>query len=258
MELNIDGQLFVVCGASSGFGRAVTQTLLDEHARVIAVARRKEKLEDLRSAAPDQCEIITGDLSREDTLEEIEHQVGDRNLTGLTLNSGGPPTGSAEHTTAEQWDAAYHSVFRWKTRLTGRLLPKMKAQNYGRILFIESASIKQPIPNLAQSNVMRAAIAGYVKTLSHEIASHGVTANILAPGSHDTPAIERVIESRKKDWNCSYDQARATMEKNVPVGRFGKAEELASLAAWLLSDKSGYVTGQVISHDGGNISGLFG
>lgn len=258
MDLQFNNTLFIVCGASSGFGRAIAETLLNEGASVIGVARREEKLEELKSQAPDRCNIIAGDVALDDTHDRILDTIGSRTLTGLVLNSGGPPPGPAETTETNEWDEAYQNVFRWKTELTRRVIPLLKQASYGRILFVESQSVKQPIANLAQSNAMRAAVAGYAKTLSQEVAGDGITVNLLAPGSHNTPAIERVIQSRQESWNVSYEEARTRMEANVPVGRFGEAEELASLAAWLLSGHSGYVTGQVISHDGGNIAGMFG
>ncbi len=258
MDLQLENRLFIVCGASSGFGRAISETLLNEGARIIAVARSEENLESLQRVSPEKCSIVSGDLNESATTDAILQSVGTNQPTGLVLNSGGPPPGLAETTTAEEWDQAYQKVFRWKTELTRQILPLMKKHRYGRVLFIESQSVKQPIANLAQSNAMRAAVAGYAKTLSQEVAPDGITINLLAPGSHNTPAIERVIKSRQERWGVSYEDARARMESNVPVGRFGEADELASLAAWLLSEHSGYVTGQVISHDGGNINGLFG
>lgn len=258
MDLQLTDRLFIVCGASSGFGRAVSERLLSEGARIIAVARSKEKLDTLSSSYPEACSAVTGDLTQPETIDTIMNAAESRQLSGLVLNAGGPPPGPAESTTADEWDQAYQKVFRWKTELTRQALPLMKRNGYGRVLFIESQSVKQPIANLAQSNAMRAAIAGYAKTLSQEVASEGITVNLLAPGSHNTPAIERVIKSRQESWAVNYDEARSRMEANVPVGRFGEAGELASLAAWLLSAHSSYVTGQVISHDGGNINGLFG
>lgn len=147
---------------------------------------------------------------------------------------------------------------RWKIDLALRLAPQFVENDYGRMLFIESKSVKQPLPALTLSNAFRAGMVGFAKTLSTEVAPSGVTVNVLAPGAHDTPAIERVIENSKGKKEISYDKAREEMEQNIPVKRMGTAEEFASLAAWLLSDHSGYVTGQTISHDGGAISGLFG
>ncbi len=258
MNLKIHGNFFLICGASSGFGKAIATALMNEGANVLAIARNEERLNALESSFPDQCETLAGDLTQQATIEKISDKVAGRTPAGIVLNSGGPPTGDAQDTTGEDWDSAYKSVFRWKAEIIRHLLPALKSAEYGRILFIESQSIKQPIPKLAQSNALRAAVAGYAKTLSQEVASIGITVNILAPGSHNTPAIERVIASRQEEWELSYEDARLAMENQVPVKRFGDADEMASLAAWLLSPLSGYVTGQVISHDGGKITGLFG
>jgi 3-oxoacyl-[acyl-carrier protein] reductase len=258
MDLQLENQLFLICGASSGFGRAVAERLLQEKANIIAVARRQEKLEELSTEFPNQVEIIVGDLSNSSTLTEIESSISGKQLHGALINAGGPPALSALETSLEQWDEAYHSVLRWKVDLTKRLVPHFINHEYGRILFVESQSIKQPIPSLVLSNAFRAGVAGFSKTLSLEIADQGITINILAPGSHETPAIERVIKKRAEDSGKSSDEVKAELEQSIPVRRMGTGSEFASLATWLLSPLSGYVTGQTISHDGGNIKGLFG
>src|SRR5690606_12630857 len=114
------------------------------------------------------------------------------------------------------------------------------------------------IPSLVLSNSFRAGVVGFAKTLSLEIAKTGITVNVMAPGSHETPAIERVIQKRSEDSGKSQEEMRRKLAEDIPVGRMGKAEEFASLAMWLLSPLSGYVTGQTLSHAGGNIKGLFG
>jgi 3-oxoacyl-[acyl-carrier protein] reductase len=164
----------------------------------------------------------------------------------------------AIETTMEDWDEAYQLVMRWKVSLTKRLLPYFQEERYGRILFLESHSIKQPIENLVLSNAYRAGIAGFAKTLALEIADKGVTVNIIAPGSHDSPAIKRVIQKAAENQHISYKEAQKKLEDNIPVKRMGKPEELAQLAAWLLSPLSSYITGQTINHDGGVNKSLFG
>lgn len=258
MDLGISNQRFLICGASSGFGRAVAEQLLNEQANIIAVARREEKLQELENAFPNQVITVIGDLTNEETLYEIESILNDQQLHGVLINAGGPPALSAIETSLEQWDEAYQTVLRWKVDLTKRLIPYFKKYEYGRLLFVESQSVKQPIPSLVLSNSFRAAVAGFAKTLSLEIAKEGVTVNLLAPGSHETPAIDRVIQKRAEESEKSFEEVKKEMEKSIPVGRMGTGEEFASLAAWLLSSHSGYVTGQTISHDGGNIKGLFG
>ena len=258
MDLKLDARQFLVGGASSGLGRAVAEALLDEGATVLAVARSEERLRELQATAPDRCRIVAADITADEGLERILGVARTLSLDGLVVNAGGPPVGEARSTGVTEWDTAYRSVFRWKAGLVNALLPAMVDRGYGRILFIESQSVKQPIPGLAQSNAMRAAVAGYAKTLATELARSGITVNILAPGSHDTGALERVIRSRAEAWGVDTSEARKRLAAAVPMGRFGRAEELASLVVWLLCGHAGYVTGQVVSHDGGNIAGLFG
>ncbi|MDX1618125.1 MAG: SDR family oxidoreductase [Balneolaceae bacterium] len=258
MDLQISEHRFLICGASSGFGRAVAERLLEEGAGVIAVARRSEKLEELADTYGDRVRTVAGDLTDENTHNEIETAIGNDPLHGVLVNAGGPPALTPMETAIYDWDKAYETVLRWKIELVLRLVSYFTSNEYGRILFIESQSVKQPIPKLVLSNSYRAAVVGFAKSLSEEIADKGVTVNVLAPGSHDTPAIERVIKKESDDSGKSPGEVRAEMEAGIPVGRFGKPEEIASLAAWMLSPHAAYVTGQTISHDGGVIKGIFG
>lgn len=258
MDLKLTGQRFIVCGASSGFGEAISRQLLIEGARVVVVARRGDQLRDKFSHFKTQTEIIEGSLIYGNTLDEIEKASKKDDFHGIVFNAGGPPTGTPLQTNMKDWDSAWQLVMRWKIDLALRLAPVLTQKQYGRMLFIESKSIKEPLPALALSNAFRAGVNGFTKSLSHEVAPKGVTVNILAPGAHETPAIERVIKNNSSIKGISYDDSKKDMENKIPVGRMGKAEEFASLAAWLLSPHSGYVTGQTISHDGGAVSGLFG
>jgi 3-oxoacyl-[acyl-carrier protein] reductase len=258
MDLSLYQQHFIVTGCSSGFGKAITETLCREGASVTGVARRQDPLAQLHHQWPDRFTPIQGDLGKPETLDRLLQATVDQPLHGLVLNAGGPPAMTAAETSMSDWDGAYASVFRWKADLALRLLPRFREAGYGRILFVESQSIKQPIPVLALSNAMRAAVAGFAKSLSRDVARQGITVNIVAPGPHDTPAIERVVAMNAEKSGQPADQTRKKMEEAVPVGRFGTAEELASLAAWLLSVNAGFVTGQTISHDGGTVAGLFG
>lgn len=258
MDLQIKDQRFIVCGASSGFGRAIAELLLDEGANVIAVARREKKLNELNETYGDAVDIVAGDLTDDDTHNKIEAAIGNDQLHGVVVNAGGPPALSPLETAIYDWDQAYENVMRWKIELILRLVSYFTSKEYGRILFVESQSVKQPIPDLVLSNSFRAGIVGFAKSLSQEVAKQGVTVNVLAPGSHDTPAIKRVIKKAVDESDKSFEEVREEMEGSIPVGRFGKGEELASLAGWLLSPHASYVTGQTISHDGGNIQGLFG
>jgi 3-oxoacyl-[acyl-carrier protein] reductase len=258
MDLKIKDQLFIVCGASSGFGKAIAEALTAEGARIIAIARNEDKLKDLQASAPDRIRVLAGDITQIDTRGKLLALTIEENIHGILVNAGGPPAKTVMETTLEDWDAAYHQILRWKVELTQSLAPKMMKARYGRILYIESSSVKQPLENLVLSNSFRVAVVGFVKTLSREIAASGVTLNILAPGSHNTPAIERVYQKKIEQTKMDPDTVRKQALEQIPVGFLGDAADLASLALWLLSPSSKYITGQTISVDGGQVRGIFG
>lgn len=258
MDLNITDQRFIICGASSGFGEAIAKKLLIEGANVVLVARRGALLEEKFSHFDDKTEIIEGSLIYGETLDQIENSARSKPLHGILFNAGGPPTGTPLQTTMDDWDSAWQLVLRWKVDLALRLAPVFRDNKYGRMLFVESRSVKEPIPSLTLSNAFRAGVVGFAKSLSSEIAPYGVTVNTLAPGAHKTPAIERVIQNNSAVKGISYEKAEDEMKNSIPAGRMGTSEELASFASWLLSPHSGYVTGQTISHAGGAVHGLFG
>lgn len=258
MNLNLNNQLFVVGGSTSGFGKAIAGALVEEGARVIAVARNENKLKALQEASPQQVETVCCDITAPDAAEKIVAAVGDRPLHGMLVNAGGPPAMTVLETTLDDWDNAYKSVLRWKIDLTRRCLPAMMKNNYGRVVYIESSSVKQPIENLVLSTAMRLAVVGYVKTLSQEISRHGITLNVLAPGSHDTAAIERLIKKKNEQTGMSAEDARQQLIQQTNVGFLGNAADFASLAVWLLSPHSRFITGQTISVAGGVIKGIMG
>ena len=250
--------IYIVGGATSGFGGSAARALIEKGARVMAVARTEENLKALQKSYPGQVEYVAGDLTDPSLHDQIIRQLGERFLYGIFLNSGGPPAKSIQETEMDDWDQAYRNLLRWKVDLTKKLLPVMISQKYGRILFLESSSVKQPIENLVLSTSLRLAVVGYAKTLSEEIAHQGVTVNVLAPGYHNTQALNRLIDKKSSDQNITGEEARAGMEKQTGVGFIGDPAHLGSLASWLMSREASYITGQTISVDGGVIKGIFG
>lgn len=256
MNLQMHDQLFIIGGATSGFGKAIAEALLAEGARIIAVARGEEKLKTLQAAAPERVEILAGDLSDSAVIKQLVAVVGNRQLHGLVINAGGPPAKTVLETTLEDWDNAYRSLLRWKVELTQALVPKMMERQYGRVIYIESSSVKQPLENLVLSSSLRVAVVGMVKTLSQEIAKSGVTLNILGPGSHDTPAIDRIYRKKSEQTGLPVEEVREKAIAQIPVGALGLPADFASLALWLLSPHSRYVTGQTITLDGGSVKSM--
>ena len=257
MDLQINGQLFIVTGASSGFGKEIALALAKEEAKVIARARRSEILDEMAREYP-TIDPFPGDIMDSSTIIELKDYVGERILKGILVNAAGPPTGSFLETKMDDWDKAYQSILRWKIELTKTFLPKLQDQQYGRLVYIESMSTKQPVPNLVLSTSLRLAVTGFVKTLADEVGKMGITANIMAPGYHLTPAVDRVIQKQSEVKGITFEEAKKLIEEDIPVGKAGDPRSFASLAAWLLSPWSEYITGQTISVDGGVIRGIMG
>ena len=228
MNLYLNDQLFIVGGATSGFGKAVAHALLNEGANVIAVARGEEKLHELYDMH-NNAEIVVGDITESTTIEALKYLVTDRELHGLLVNAGGPPAKTVLETTLTDWDDAYQKLLRWKVELTQAFVPAMINAGYGRIVYVESSSVKQPIENLVLSTSLRLAVVGFVKTLSQEIAKSGVTLNILGPGSHNTPAIDRLYHKKSEQTGLDFETVKQAAIQQIPVGRLGEADDFASL-----------------------------
>jgi len=257
MNLHLENTLFVVGGATSGLGKAITEQLVEEGAIVIAVARTESKLVALQNKSSN-IETVVANLTEESALPIILKQIGNRTVTGVVVNSGGPPAMPVMDTKLSDWDEAYKTVVRWKIGLTQTLLPKMIKNGYGRFLYIESVSTKQPVENLVLSNAMRLAVTGYVKTLSQEIGDSGVTLNILGPGYHATQRMENLFAKNSELKGIPEAEIRKTFSEQTAVKKIGNPENFASLAVWLLSSHSCYITGQTITVDGGLVKGIMG
>lgn len=257
MDLKLYERYFLVTGATNGFGGAISRALANEGARVLAVARTKENLMKLKIEFPDNIEIIQGDVTRSDVIDKIVDASSTKTLDGAVINSAGPPAKTVKETTLKDWDDTYQNLMRWKIELTQKLLPLFEKNSYGRLVYIESISTKQPVENLVLSNSMRLGVVGFVKTLSQETADSGITLNILAPGYHDTHALQRLFRKKSEMEGITENEARQRFEQNAPMG-LGNPADMASLALWMLSPHSRYVSGQTISHDGAIMKGVFG
>jgi 3-oxoacyl-[acyl-carrier protein] reductase len=258
MDLQLDKKTFCVGGVTSGLGKAVAERLLEEGANVIGVARGKDKLDAMAETFGDRFTAYATDLTDATAVKMLGECLAGQEITGCVLNAGGPPTGRVEELQMKDWDQAYASTLRWKIQLIEALLPILRKRGGGRLLFLESVSIKQPIDNLVLSNAMRAAVAGFVKTLSREVGEAGITVNILAPGYHATPRITTVMEKSAKIQGLSLAETEAGFTAETAVKKLGDPADFAALAAFLLSPLGRYITGQTITVDGGLVRHITG
>ncbi len=246
MDLGLAGRTAIVCGASAGIGLAIAKARAEEGANVSMLARRRPLLE--REAERLNALAVQGDVTSARDLELLVERTLDAfgGIDVVVNNSGGPPRGTAIGATPEALEAAVELLLLSAVRLTTLCLPHLRRSGRGRVINIESSSVREPVDNLALSNAVRPAVVGWMKTLAREVATDGITVNTIAPGRIDT---ERLREA----WpHGPTEEAVAA----IPAKRFGTPRELADVACFLASDRASYVTGAVIPVDGGLTRGL--
>ena len=257
MDLGISGKRALVLASSRGLGLGIARALADEGAHVLLCGRSADKLkanaDAINAAGRGKADWVEADLSDSnfvDTmLAAVHHKLGGIDI--LVNNTGGPTPGTAEDMTAEKLYNFFQSMVVRVITLTNALLPLMQTQGFGRILTVASSGVFEPIPNLALSNTLRSALVGWNKTLATEVASYGVTANMLLPGRIHTDRIDELDAANATKAGKSVDEVRAASIRSIPPGRLGKVEEFAAAAAFLCSVPASYVTGTMMRVDGG-------
>ncbi|HET7573114.1 MAG TPA: SDR family oxidoreductase [Gaiellaceae bacterium] len=237
MNLGLAGRTAIVCGASSGMGLAVAEALRAEGANVTLFARRRDLLDD--TAARIGALAVAGDLREPDALAElVERTVSEfGGVDVLVNNGGGPAAGGAREADAGAVEDAVELLLLPTIALTLCCLPHLRRSGRGRVVNIESSSVREPIPGLALSNTVRPAVVGWMKSLAREVASEGVTVNTVAPGWIDTERLRTVVGA-------------APDASEIPARRLGTPQEVAALVCFLASVQAGYVSGAVIPIDG--------
>jgi 3-oxoacyl-[acyl-carrier protein] reductase len=262
VELGLSGKIAAVYGASRGLGRAAAETLAAEGVRVAVVARHEAVLTDAASAirsmtgsevVPFVCDVSKGDEARRSVRAIAQHFGG---LDILVNNSGGPKAGTFDALTERDFAEAVDLLFMSVVRTSLEAVPVMRQRGGGRIINITSVAVKQPIDNLMLSNAVRPAVVGFSRSLANELAAERITVNCVAPGYTRT---ERVIELNAANAAREHTSARAIEERlvaSIPMKRLGEPHELASLIAFLASDRAAYITGTTLQVDGGYVRSL--
>ncbi|WP_116127333.1 SDR family oxidoreductase [Lewinella sp. IMCC34183] len=253
MELGLAGSAYAVGGASSGLGRAIAERIIAEGGKVVGLARSRDTLQELADQYGERFISFPTDFTDPAAVSRAGDELVRRGVAGCVFNAGGPPLGQVDELTMEDWDSAYYSTLRWKVQLIQAVLPMMRERKSGKLLFLESVSIKQPIDNLVLSNAFRAGVAGFVKTLSREAGPQGITVNIIAPGYHDTERIGSVLQKAADLKHVDRRQIEDEFLSEVPLHVLGQPEDFAGVAAFLLSPFARYINGQTITIDGGMV-----
>ena len=254
MKLGIEGRTAVVLGSTSGLGWATAQVLAEEGANIVVVGRDEARAQEHASSLPSAVAVAADltDIGAEERILETTHRAfGDPDI--LVLNGGGPKPGAALDLTAENVEEAIGQLLRPYVALVHAVVPGMARQNWGRIVAVGSSGIQQPIPNLASSNIGRAALAGYLKTLAAELAPNGITVNMALPGRIDTGRVAELDRLAAERTFRSLKDIQEASKSSIPMGRYGDPEEFAAIVAFLAGMPAAYITGEQIRCDGGMV-----
>ncbi|AAL63033.1 SDR family oxidoreductase [Pyrobaculum aerophilum] len=247
----------IVTAASRGIGAGVATVLAREGSNLVIAARNLERLEGLAKQLSSQYGVsvvpVQADLTRREDVRKIVDEAlrhfGKVDI--LAYNTGPPKPGTFLELTEDDWDYGVRLLLMSAVWITKDVLPYMIERRWGRLIYITSSTLKQPIPTLTLSNVIRISLAGLVKTLAYQLGKYNILVNGIMQGYIDTERVREVAEARAKREGRSLDEILRELEREIPLGRIGKPEEIGELVAFLASEKASYITGSLILIDGG-------
>ncbi len=262
MDLGLSGKVALVTAASEGLGYACAERFAAEGCRIAICGRRTDVLEDAReklSAGGADVLAVPADLTDAGAIAALVERTTTHfgGLDILVANSGHVDYGGLEDLTDAQWRSACDLLLMSVVRLTRAAIPPMRARGSGDIVILGSATVKEPPPHLIASTVMRLGVVGLAKTLARTLAPDNIRVNVVAPGYFDTGRVRRRVGALAADEGLTRDEAAMRVSGGLPVGRIGAAEELAELVAFVASRKAGFMTGSMITIDGGGTHALF-
>ena len=264
MDFQLSGRVALVNAASRGIGRGIAEALAAEGVHLVISSRDQDAIERTAGeiAAAYRAEVVpvAADVTGAGAAERLVSAAVERfgGLDILVNNSGGPPGGRFTDFDDAAWQSAFDLLLRSVVRMVRAALPHLRASGAGRIVNVESSSVKEPIPGLILSNSLRAGVAGLAKTLADELAPDQITVNTVLPGRILTDRLRGpFIEPARRAGIDVDDLARAEVAKEVPLGRVGEPSDLADLVAFLCSAPAAYLSGVVVAVDGGRMRSIF-
>ena len=262
MDLNLKNKVALVAGASKGLGYAVAYALAQEGANVSISSRDESSI----AAAAARIERETGskvmatavDVQSADAIQRWVAATAEKfgGIDAVMTNSGGPPAGLAISFDDQAWQDAANLLLFSTIRMIRAVVPIMQGRGGGSILVSTSSSVKEPVPNLGLSTVLRASVSALAKTLAIELAPSKIRVNQIIPGRIDTDRVRHLDEVNAKKQGVSVQDAKARAVATIPMGRYGEGPEFGRVGAFLLSDAAAYMTGATVQVDGGLIKSV--
>ncbi|MBI1848665.1 MAG: SDR family oxidoreductase [Candidatus Rokubacteria bacterium] len=258
MDLGLKGKTALVTASSKGMVRACALGLAAEGARVVMCARTEADLQatadDVRARTGAEVLALPADVTRETDVKNLVARATERfgGVDILIANAGGPPRGNFDDVNDQQWIGAFEVSVLSVVRLIRAVLPSMRKKRWGRILTIQSVSVKQPVEGLLLSNAVRPGVAGMMKTMTPELGKDNITFNVLCPGRIMT---ERLLGGARQAGMPEKEYLEK-VALDIPLLRVGTPEEFANVAVFLASERSSYVTGVALQIDGGVVRAL--
>jgi len=262
MDLGLANLRALITGASRGLGFSIAKLLCEEGALVCINGRDEERLkaaaEEIKKSTRREVKTAEGDVTKaEDVKRIIAKAVAELDgLDILVTNSGGPPAGKFEDLYEEQWIQAFELTFLSHVRLIKEALPNLKRSEHACVLTITSYSVKQPIPHLILSNSIRAATVGLTKSLALELGNEGIRFNSIMPGWTKTERVKELLSYRAQINGTTIEEEARKIAKDSSLGRMAEVEEFARVAIFMISPAASYLTGAMISVDGGMVKSL--
>lgn len=259
MDLGLENKVAMVAGASRGLGFGVARALAREGAFVSICSTRQETVDRagalIKEETGGEVLAVECDVRSAESIERWYTATRERfgGVDALFTNSGGPPAGAALSFDGAAWRRASELLVFSVLRMIWSVVPSMMERGGGSILMSTSASVKEPLPNLGLSTVMRASVSALSKTLSLELASKNIRVKQIIPGRIDTDRVRELDEINALKADLTIEQQRARAAAGIPLGRYGDIDEYGRVAAFLLSDAARYVTGATLQVDGGAI-----
>ncbi len=262
MNLKLEGRVAAVAAASKGLGRATALELAKEGADVAICGRNQERIAEaaqaIEYASQQHVLAVVADLSTHqgclDFVQKTVQHFGQIDI--LVANAGGPPSLPAEQVVDEQWRAAIDLNLLSTIRMVYAALPHLKQSDQGRVIAITSVSAKHPLDNLILSNVTRAGVLGFVKSMANELGSSSITFNAILPGWTRTGRVEELLQSLSTARGISPIEVEQGITAGIPAQRMGTVDEFAATVAFLASQRAGFVNGVALQVDGGHSAGL--